>query len=92
LPTSNVTYDSALVPGGSLIPNSLLTGTNGALGAGSNATGQVAASCTLQGSNLNGLAVAASKEAADVGFKQVLRITGMPSGNTPTLTLEQTVD
>ncbi|MBI6911648.1 SGNH/GDSL hydrolase family protein [Pseudomonas palleroniana] len=92
LPTSSVAYDSVLVPGGSLIPNSLLSGTNGTLGPGSNATGQVAASCTLQGSNLNGLAVAASKEAADVGFKQVLRITGMPSGNTPTLTLEQTVD
>ncbi|MBP6953023.1 MAG: hypothetical protein KBC45_01195 [Pseudomonas sp.] len=92
LPTSNVAFDAALVPGGSLIPNSLLTGTNGLLGDGSNATGQLASSCTLLGSDLNGLAVAASKEAADVGFKQVLRITGMPSGTTPTLTFEQSVD
>lgn len=92
LPTANVAYDAALVPGGSLIPNSLLTGTNGVLGGGSNATGQLASSCTLLGSDLNGLAVAASKEAADFGFKQVLRITGMPSGTTPTLTLEQSVD
>lgn len=92
LPTANVAYDAALVPGGSLIPNSLLTGTNGVLGGGSNATGQLASSCTLLGSDLNGLAVAASKEAADFGFKQVLRITGMPSGTTPTLTLEQPVD
>lgn len=92
LPTANVAYDAALVPGGSLISNSLLTGTNGVLGGGSNATGQLASSCTLLGSDLNGLAVAASKEAADFGFKQVLRITGMPSGTTPTLTLEQSVD
>lgn len=92
LPTANVAYDAALVPGGSLIPNSLLTGTNGVLGGGSNATGQLASSSTLLGSDLNGLAVAASKEAADFGFKQVLRITGMPSGTTPTLTLEQSVD
>ncbi|NWD63553.1 GDSL-type esterase/lipase family protein [Pseudomonas sp. IPO3774] len=92
LPTANVAYDAALVPGGSLIPNSLLTGTNGVLGGGSNATGQLASSCTLLGSDLNGLAVTASKEAADFGFKQVLRITGMPSGTTPTLTLEQSVD
>ena len=92
LPTANVAYDAALVPGGSLIPNSLLIGTNGVLGGGSNATGQLASSCTLLGSDLNGLAVAASKEAADFGFKQVLRITGMPSGTTPTLTLEQSVD
>ncbi len=92
LPTSSVAYDSAAVPGGSLIPNSLLTGTNGTLGAGSNATGQLATSCTLFGSNLTGLTVAASKEPADFGFKQVLRITGMPSGTTPTLTLEQSVD
>lgn len=92
LPTANVAYDAALVPGGSLIPNSLLIGTNGVLGGGSNATGQLASSCTLLGADLNGLAVAASKEAADFGFKQVLRITGMPSGTTPTLTLEQSVD
>lgn len=92
LPTSSVAYDSAAVPGGSLIPNSLLTGTNGTLGAGSNATGQLATSCTLLGSNLTGLTVAASKELADFGFKQVLRITGMPSGTTPTLTMEQSVD
>lgn len=92
LPTANVAFDAALVPGGSLIPNSLLTGTNGLLGDGSNATGQLASSCTLLGSDLNGLAVAASNEAADVGFKQVLRITGMPSGTTPTLTFEQSVD
>lgn len=85
-------YDSTAVPGGSLIPNSLLTGTNGTLGAGSNATGQLATSCTLLGSNLTGLTVAASKESADFGFKQVLRITGMPSGTTPTLTMEQSVD
>lgn len=92
LPTSSVAYDSTAVPGGSLIPNSLLTGTNGTLGAGSNATGQLATSCTLLGSNLTGLTVAASKESADFGFKQVLRITGMPSGTTPTLTMEQSVD
>ncbi|WLH27411.1 SGNH/GDSL hydrolase family protein [Pseudomonas canadensis] len=92
LPTSSVAYDPAAVPGGSLIPNSLLTGTNGTLGAGSNATGQLATSCTLLGSNLTGLTVAASKEPADFGFKQVLRITGMPSGTTPTLTMEQSVD
>ncbi|NWB55139.1 SGNH/GDSL hydrolase family protein [Pseudomonas sp. F8002] len=92
LPTSSVLYDAAVVPGGSLIPNALLTGTNGTLGAGSNATGQLATSCTLQGTNLNGLAVTASKEAADIGEKQVLRITGMPSAATPTLTLEQSVD
>lgn len=92
LPTSSVLYDAAAVPGGSLIPNALLTGTNGTLGAGSNATGQLATSCTLQGTNLNGLAVTASKEAADIGEKQVLRITGMPSAATPTLTLEQSVD
>ncbi|MFL1548826.1 SGNH/GDSL hydrolase family protein [Pseudomonas sp. D47] len=92
LPTSNVLYDAAAVPGGSLIPNALLTGTNGTLGAGSNATGQLATSCTLQGTNLNGLAVTASKEAADIGEKQVLRITGMPSAATPTLILEQSVD
>ncbi len=92
LPTSSVAYDPAAVPGGSLIPNSLLTGTNGTLGAGSNATGQLATSCTLLGSNLTGLTVAASKEPADFGFKQVLRITGMPSGTTPTLILEQSVD
>lgn len=92
LPTSSVLYDAAAVPGGSLIPNALLTGTNGTLGAGSNATGQLATSCTLQGTNLNGLAVTASKEAADVGEKQVLRITGMPSAANPTLTLEQSVD
>ncbi|WP_300747166.1 SGNH/GDSL hydrolase family protein [Pseudomonas sp.] len=92
LPTSSVAYDSTAVPGGSLIPNSLLTGTNGTLGAGSNATGQLATSCTLLGSNLTGLNVAASKESADFGFKQVLRITGIPSGTTPTLTLEQSVD
>jgi len=92
LPTSSVAYDSTAVPGGSLIPNSLLTGTNGTLGAGSNATGQLATSCTLLGSNLTGLNVAASKESADFGFKQVLRITGVPSGTTPTLTLEQSVD
>lgn len=92
LPTSSVLYDAAAVPGGSLIPNALLTGTNGTLGAGSNATGQLATSCTLQGTNLNGLAVTASKEAADTGEKQVLRITGMPSAATPTLTLEQSVD
>jgi len=92
LPTSSVAYDSTAVPGGSLIPNSLLTGTNGTLGAGSNATGQLATSCTLLGSNLTGLTVAASKESADFGFKQVLRITGMPSATTPTLTMEQSVD
>jgi len=92
LPTSSVAYDSTAVPGGSLIPNSLLTGTNGTLGAGSNAMGQLATSCTLLGSNLTGLTVAASKESADFGFKQVLRITGMPSGTTPTLTMEQSVD
>lgn len=92
LPTSSVLYDAAAVPGGSLIPNALLTGTNGTLGAGSNATGQLATSSTLQGTNLNGLAVTASKEAADVGEKQVLRITGMPSAANPTLTLEQSVD
>lgn len=92
LPTSNIAYEATLVPGGSLIPNSLLTGTNGTLGAGSNATGQLAASCTLLGSNLNGLTVEASKEPAEFGFKQVLRITGMPSGTAPTLTLEQSVD
>lgn len=92
LPTSSVAYEPAAVPGGSLIPNSLLTGTNGTLGAGSNATGQLATSCTLLGSNLTGLTVAASKESADFGFKQVLRITGMPSGTTPTLTMEQSVD
>lgn len=92
LPTANVAYHATLAPGGSLIANSLLDGTGGTLGAGSNASGTLANGCTLLGSNLNGLAVAASKETATVGAKQVLRITGTPTGTQPTLTLEQSVD
>ncbi|EPG0577893.1 hypothetical protein ACSWZG_007277, partial [Pseudomonas aeruginosa] len=99
LPTANLPFSSSPAAtanlSGSLIPNPLLTGTTGTVTAGSGGTitsSGIAANCVLSGTNLAGLTVTPSKLAnSTAGDFQVLKVSGTPTGNNPTLVLEQSI-